>query len=956
MGGVVDAVVNVVSSFISWLIPMPEVPDFDVNAETEKGVLVNKSSNNAQIPVVYGERQVGITRVFLETSGSDNDYLYMAGVLCEGEIQSIEEVYIDDKLVTWASALSHGTVTEVGSGDSNFYKDSTSHIQVQTFFGLDNQVSSSVLSTSTNWGANHRLRGVAYLALRFKWNQDIFGQIPQVKVTLKGKKVYDPRTTTTAYSSNPALCLLDYLRSERYGKGLPNSAFEANFQSFQDSADECETQVTPYSGGSDINVFDTNAVLDSSQKIIDNVKKLLNPMRALFTYTQGTYKLKIESTGTAVKTITSDHVVGGAKVLGERKNNKYNRVIGTYVSPEKNWQQDTISFPPADDSSLPLADQHATMKALDNDTLLEGNFDFPNVTSPYQAEDLCEIILKRSRNQLQVQLRLTSEFLDLAIGDIVQIYYPTGGFNNKPFRVLGMTINEDLTVDVQLYEHQDNFYTWTSKAQAPTIADTNLPNPYSVQAPASLTLDDSLVEYNDGTVITRLTAVIGASTDAFVEQYRVEAKQTLDRNGNAVSDNYRLVGQGVALDYQLLNVIDGATYEVRVTAINSIGTKSTYVTATRTIIGSTAIPEDVTNFNINITGSNQMQLSWQSVTDLDIEFYEIRYQNVTSNANWFDSTNLVQVPRRKSNSVTINSIEPPFALLIKAVDKLGNESAEPAIIYSNVSRLENWQSVGTVNEETTFVGTYNNTFLGVDANSNPAVTLDTISLFDSTAGNFDDPDALGYNFDTGGVANNISSSGSYDFYNTFSLDAVYDATFQVLLTMQSDDPYDLFDLGRGALLFDNAKAPFDGNAPTNCTSTISVGTSNTSLGSITTYNQISQQGTFRGRYFKFKANLFSNNNQAKPLVTGLQVRLVLEKRSERGDDIASGLATKTITFTNNFYATPNITVTGQDLVSGDYFLVTNKSKTGFDIVFKDSTNTIINKTFDYQANGYGLQT
>jgi hypothetical protein len=490
MGGIVDAVVSVVSSFISWLIPIPEVPDFDTNAETEKGVLINKSSNNAQIPVVYGERQVGITRVFLETSGTDNEYLYMAGVLCEGEIQSIEEVYIDDKLVTFASALTHGSVVEVGSGDANFYKDSTSHIQVQAFLGLDNQVSSSILSTSTNWGANHRLRGVAYLALRFKWNQDIFGQIPQVKVTLKGRKIYDPRTTTTAYSSNPALCLLDYLRSSRYGKGLPDSAFEANFQSFQDSANEAETQVTPYSGGTDINVFDTNAVLDSSQKIIDNVKKLLNPMRALFTYTEGVYKLKIESTGSPVKTITADYVVGGAKVLGERKNNKYNRVIGTFVNPEKNWQQDTISFPPADDSALPLADQHATMLALDNGTLLEGNFDFPNVTSPYQAEDLCEIILRRSRNQLQVQLRLTSEFLDLAIGDIVGITYPSGGFNNKPFRVLGMTINEDLTVDVQLFEHQDNFYTWTSKAEAPTIADTNLPNPFSVQPPASVTLTD----------------------------------------------------------------------------------------------------------------------------------------------------------------------------------------------------------------------------------------------------------------------------------------------------------------------------------------------------------------------------------------------------------------------------------------------------------------------------------
>jgi ribosomal protein L4 len=48
-------------------------------------------------------------------------------------------------------------------------------------------------------------------------------------------------------------------------------------------------------------------------------------MSALFTYNNGVYKVKIEGTGSAVKTITSNHVVGGAKVLGERKNNKYNQ-------------------------------------------------------------------------------------------------------------------------------------------------------------------------------------------------------------------------------------------------------------------------------------------------------------------------------------------------------------------------------------------------------------------------------------------------------------------------------------------------------------------------------------------------------------------------------------------------------------------------------------------------------
>jgi len=956
MGGIVDAIVNVVSSFISWLIPVPEVPEFDTpQTENAQGILLNKESNNAQIPVVYGQRKLGVTRVYVETSGSDNQYLYVAGVLCEGEIESIESIFIDDREVTFDGALTHGTTREIDSSDSVYYKDSTSHIQVQAFLGKDDQVASSVLTSQTNWGTNHRLRGVAYLAFRFKWNQDIFGAIPNIKAVVKGKKIYDPRTSTTAYSNNSALCLLDYLRNSRYGKGLPDDAFESGFQSFQDAADECETQVTPYSGGSDINLFETNGVLDTSQKVIDNVKKLLNPMRAFFTYTEGVYKLTIEGTGTAVKTINSDNVVGGAKLLGERKNNKYNRIIATFVNPDKNYQEDTISYPPNDDSSLPSADQHATMLA-DDGVLLEGNYSFPNVTSVYQAQGLAEVILRRSRNQLQVQVRVTSEFLNVAVGDIVQIYYPTGGFNNKPFRVLGMTINEDLTVDLQLFEHQDNFYSWTEKAEAPTIADTTLPDPNTVQPPASLTLSDELVEYNDGTVITRLTSTIGASPDAFVEQYEVEAKQTLDADGNAVSDDYRLIGQGVALEYQLLNVIDGGTYEVRVRAINSLGIKSTFVTATRLIIGSTAIPADVEDFNISMVGSSQMQLSWTSVKDLDIEFYEIRYSTGASPTDWFNTTNLVQVPRRKSNSVTINAIEPPYHLYIKAVDKLGNESANATGISSNVTRLENFESIGTVNEETAFAGTFSNTFLGEDANANPAVTLDTITLFDDTAGNFDDPDASGFFFDTGGVADNIQSSGNYIFNNTFSLDAIYDATFQVQITMVSDDPYDLFDLGRGASLFDDAKAPFDGTAPSNCTSEIAVGSSNTSLGAISSYTTISQQGTFTGRYFKFRANLKSANNQAKPLITGLQVKLVLEKRAERGDDVASGTSTKTITFTNNFYATPNITVTGQDLESGDYWTITNKSKTGFDIVFKNSSDTIIDKQFDYVANGYGLQT
>ena len=398
-----------------------------------------------------------------------------------------------------------------------FRSKDESLISVQCFLGSDSQSVSSLLDESTNWGSNHKLSGVAYIAFKFKWNQDAFtGGVPEVRVTLKGRKVYDPRldstkggsgshrqndSTTWAYSENPALALLDYIRNERFGKGLPTSAFETNYDSFKTAADSCDTQVTPYTSGTAISLFTTNIVIDTNEKLIDNVKELLNPMRGIFTYTQGVYKLLVEGTGSSVMTIDKDKIIGGIKIYGEKKNYKYNRVIGTFVNPNKNWQEDTVSFPPADDSGLPSADQYATMLAEDNGTNLEGNFDFKGITNPYTAEEMCEVLLRRSRNALGVDLMITSEGLNLSIGDIVELTYTTGGFSAKPFRIYGLSINTDSTVNLQLIEHQNSFYTWASKTAAPVIADTTLPNPLSVSAPSSVTLDDQLIEYSDGVVI-----------------------------------------------------------------------------------------------------------------------------------------------------------------------------------------------------------------------------------------------------------------------------------------------------------------------------------------------------------------------------------------------------------------------------------------------------------------------
>jgi hypothetical protein len=948
-GAIVSAIIQfVITTAISYLIsPKPKAPRQSSQDEA-KGVTVSKDSNNNAIPIVYGKRQVGLTRVFVESSGSANEYLYVAGILSEGGgggITAIDEVYVDDKLVTWSGSLTDGTVRTVNSSDTNFYKGE-SLISIQPFFGLDNQSASSLLDETTNWTSNHKLSGLAYVALRFKWNQDAFNGLPEVRVTLRGKKIYDPRLDTTkggsgshrqdtastwAYSANSSLILLDYLRNTRYGKGLPNDSFETNYDSFKTSANTCDTQVTPYSGASTINLFETNAVLDSEKKVLENVRELLVPMRAIFNYTQGKYKIIIEGSGASQLLLTKDNVVSEVKLQGESKSEKYNRVVGTYTNPDKDYQSDTVSYPPFDDAHLDSADRHATMLTEDNETLLERSFDMLQVTSPYQAEEICENILKRSRNNLKAEVTVTSEGLNLSIGDIVTATYDTAGFSVKPFRVMSLAINSDSTVTLGIEEHQDSFYDYDNKLEAPIIADTVLPNPFSVTAPVSVTLDDQLIEYSDGVVITALDVTIGASLDNFVDFYQVEYKLS-------TATDYIIAGQGKGLNQRILNVIDGRTYNVRVRAFNTLGASSTYTSATRTIIGGIAPPEDVQDFSCNIVGSDA-HLAWTQIGDLDLAHYTIRYSPVTSGADWADSISLVEKVARPATSITVPARTGSY--LIKAVDKNGNYSSNESIIATNITDIGNFNAVATQTESPTFAGTTDRTVV-----LDNTIRLDSSELFDSGIGNFDSGTSF---FDSGLTAYDLYPLGFYYFANPIDLGATYTTRVTAFITQTADNIDDLFDSRTGN--FDDGASNFDGDAPANCNAHLEIALSNDNI----TYSSYRNFviGDYTARYYKFRVMMTSQDLSSTPVVSALSVTLDMEDRIFSGNDIVSGTGTYAVTFTYPFYSSNYaVGITAQGMNTGDFFTISSKTVNGFNVAFKNSASSGVSKTFDYLAKGY----
>ena len=960
---VVDVIVDIVEDVIGWLNPIPEIPDFGDNNSDQiaKGVLVNKFSANAHIPVVYGTRKVGGNVVFLETSGTDNEFLYMAIVLSEGEINDITSIFVNDNLVTFDGDIADDTERSVDSSDANFFKapdaDSSARslITIRPHYGTDSQSACSLLSTLSSWTSNHRLRGLAYISLKFEWNPDAFGSLPTVNAIVQGKKVYNPNLDSTVtggsgshradtsstweYSDNPIYQLLDYMRNDRFGMGISNSYFDSDFADWQTAGDVCDTDITPFTGASTIDLMDSHTVVDTSKKAIDIVKDFIRGSRSFLNFSAGKYKILVEGSGSAAR---------------------YNRVIVNFTNPNKNYQSDTAQFPPVDETGLASADQHATMKTADGGLLLEGRFDFSMLTNPHQAQEMAEIILRRSRTSLDINIKADATALDLIIGDIVNVTHATPSFSSKPFRVQGMTLNVDHTVTLQCSEHQDSYYAFGTQVAPSTIPDTTLPNPFSVQPPASVTLSDELIEYSEGIVITRLLITVGVSPDKFVDNYEVQIKQTLDVDGNAVTDTFKEIATGKILSYQHLNVIDKATYQVRVRAVNTIGSKSTFVSETRKIVGATEPPADVTNFSVNMLGSSQMQLNWDANTDLDISFYEIRYQNVTNNAQWNKSVNWLQVPRTSGTSITTNVRDGAFC--IKAVDKLGNESNNETIIYSNIAAAtSNFKDIQTLTEDIT-AGTFDEDTALTDSSGTNSIVLDTVTDFDSTVGNFDSAQG---NFDLGGTdstsnptnsTKNIDNEGFYTLAQTLTLSDVYDASFIKHITIdQIEDPYDLFDDGRGASLFDDAPAPFDGNDPTNATAQLQIATSTTSLADATSFQPMNTSTSFKGRYFKFRLRLANKNNKTRAFVSGIAIDLKMQKRQETGEDIASGTGTKSITFDNSFFAVPAIGIAAQNMATGDTFSISNKTINGFDIVFTNNSGSNINRTFDFVALGHGLK-
>lgn len=495
--GVVKSVVNFVGDVVGFVFSpfgafdTPPVPD---PGQAAQGVTVSKTGTNNPLPVVYGYRRVGGNIVFAESNGTSNKYLYIVYAICEGEIHGVRKLIVNDvELPTQGSVHTPETVYTVSSGR---FKN---RMQYQIFNGTETQGQSSLANQTPNWPKKRRrLPGIAYVVCRFEWkeiksqadadNNPYAGGIPNVSFDIYGKKVYDVRThgsgkdlsgtyasRTKRYNFNPANCLLDYLENPRYGAGLPASEIDA--EAFKIAANKYE-QTVQYSNKQSGRAMTMNAVVPTSQKVFDNIKTLVAGARGIMPFVEGRYKLKVEDGGhptdiasttvTSAYDVTSENIVGGITIDGERKDAKYNQVIINYIDPDKNFTNQQVVYNVNGDQTI------------DNDEELNGEFTFHTLTNPAIARDLAQMIYDKSRVQRQISFLGTQELLAVEVGDIIRVTDTILNLNQQTFRVTGLKLNNDGNISIDGVEHDATLYPFTSGPQIELDAPLFIPDDYTI--------------------------------------------------------------------------------------------------------------------------------------------------------------------------------------------------------------------------------------------------------------------------------------------------------------------------------------------------------------------------------------------------------------------------------------------------------------------------------------------
>ncbi|WP_262694488.1 phage tail protein [Kordiimonas aquimaris] len=566
----------------------------------------------------------GTNFVLAGAGTSDNDidrpnvWLHRIDVWGQGEINAVRRFWID--------------------GDLHTHKrfNARPYFRAITKYGADGQTAFSALSAvPSTWSADHKGNGVAYSWSRFlnSKNKPQFNAEPVLRAEIEGLKLYDPRLDnsvaggsgshsfddagTWAYGNNRALVVLNYLMSP-FGFNAPKA--ELDLESFIVAADLCDqsmdipapavntsgvpqfcynaetgeidtivvnqrypcNRIEQLTGSTTQQQFVADAVLDPKDGVVDNLKVLLEEFGWSLSWSNGRHRLVIEDDVAApAMTFDATSIFGGWNIERGNRSQRYNRVTVEFPNANKDYESDTVSWPPL------RGEQHNIYLVEDGGRDLHANLTLKTVTDFYRAEAYAEFAVKKSRvNERITGLQLAPKAMLLEPGDVIAIDYAEKGFDpaENLYFVEKINISSTLDVTVDLRAYDGRLYGATVRVpEPPNIRERGLDPWVDPDAITNLQAQEYHTSKADGSVISGIYLTWDApASGVAVERIEVKWRDINDSELPSVDDSgypdVQYAGRAVlpaeAVAHKIENLTDDKLYRVIVSYVTRLSQRS----------------------------------------------------------------------------------------------------------------------------------------------------------------------------------------------------------------------------------------------------------------------------------------------------------------------------------------------------------------------------------------------
>ena len=553
---------------------------------------------------------------------------------------------------------------------------------------------------------------------------------------------------------------------------------------------------------------------------------------------------------------------------------------------------------------------------------------------------------------------------------------------HQKFRCISVADGGDGTFAIVGVQHNDSIYNTADNADALEYQSVTTFDKIPT-APSGLTFETKEVRRNNNVVNDVFLGFVRPD-DGNISGYEIRYKVG-DGNFETVSQTTNIlklegVKPGSRVTFQIRSFSRDGTFKF------SAWVSGTFVVPKEdqtTDGGNTTIelPPDPLAVQIEPHISNQIRITWDlPVAGLgatsDRINAEIRHSSKTDGSGTWPNSSLLTVVKAATSYAIVPELQGEY--LVRFVDDQNKKSANVRSVVHTLTDAQPRLLILEDREDSDtpeFQGQKNDTFYSEEYD---ALVIDG----DQTIDDILDIDALS-SFDFLGTR---KSGGEYFFANTLDLGAQFDIEFSRHLVMRGTYPADDID-ERTALI--DTWTDFDGLEADDVNAEVYLRAATTG---ITAEDELTEDGDklllenddnqelesnlvfgdwvplrnghFQGRLFQFKCELSSDHVDQTPLVDELGFSAKMPLRTETSAVIASGTDSggKVVTFTNAFFqdgvfynTPPSIGITAFNLASGDYYEVTSITRTGFTVKFKDSSNAVIDRNFQYQVVGYGSE-